>query len=105
MKKLTSALVIAATLISSSAYSATDVDICASVQKFSASVMRHRQQGDSFSRMMKVVSASDHPEVKSKIIISAFDRPRYGSEKYVRESISNFANDMAVSCYKVRTSK
>jgi len=59
--------------------------------------MEHRQLGTSMSKIMKL-SGSD--EIGRKIVVDAYENPRWSTESSIKKSIENFKNKWFLSCFK-----
>lgn len=81
-----------------SAYAAEETEgkklTCEDLENLARSVMNSRQSGVSMSDMVKVA-----PEFKW-MIIAAFEQPRFSTEENQTEASQDFANTIALACYK-----
>jgi hypothetical protein len=103
MKKIT--LAIAALLASTSAFAqtASSEAVCTKLSQLSAQIMKNRQAGTPLSGMMEVTSKSTNAEVNRvtrKILLLAYDEPRFGTESYQQRSINDFSNKIMLACLK-----
>jgi hypothetical protein len=61
-------------------------------------LMEARQRGAAMSKAMETVEAGD--ELHRKMIIAAWDSPRYSTQEHQRRAIEDFENDVYLQCVK-----
>ncbi len=100
MKKLLTATMLALSL-TSWAQSKTD-ERCSELAEFSNTVMQARQRG---IEMQRLVQLSEGNELAIRIIIEAYEVPRYRTSEYQQNAATEFANKIQVTCYKALLKK
>jgi hypothetical protein len=100
MKKLLTATMLALSL-ASWAQSKTD-ERCSELAEFSNTVMQARQRG---IEMQRLVQLSEGNELAIRIIIEAYEVPRYRTSEYQQNAATEFANKIQVTCYKALLKK
>jgi hypothetical protein len=68
---------------------------CESLGKLATNVMTSHQSGTSMSELMKLANGNDFIE---KIIISAYESPRYSSKKMQDRSTGQFRDKIYLEC-------
>ncbi|WP_205387814.1 hypothetical protein, partial [Pseudosulfitobacter sp. DSM 107133] len=63
-----------------------------------ATFMRSSQDGIPLSRLLKV-SGIQRNTLTYKILLTAYEQPRFSTEVYQREAIANFRNGVELACY------
>ena len=97
---------IAATLIGATAPAiAQDDDYCRRFARLAGSVMDARQSGADISEMLDHASeyAETNPrivELNRVLVLTAFETPRFRTEKNQKRAISEFRNAMHLNCLK-----
>lgn len=82
--------------------------LCGQLYDLSFKIMTMRQQNVSISEQMGTidemgkVNHQNKPihDLLRKVIISAYEEPRYEVEKNKKQAALDFANDWATTCYK-----
>lgn len=76
--------------------------LCGSMGDFAEAVMARRQEGVVMSALRAAVldPASPYYDAMSSVIIEAYGKPRYSTEEYRAEAITNFRNDTELTCYQ-----
>lgn len=74
---------------------------CKNAQDIAESIMKGRQQGVAMSKMMEVAEG-DAANILEALIIEAYDRPRYSTEKMQQRSVQGFRDDVYLECVKAR---
>jgi hypothetical protein len=100
MKKLLTATMLTLSL-TSWAQSKTD-ERCSELAEFSQTVMEARQRGIDMQRLIQL---SQGNELAIRIIIEAYDVPRYRTSEYQQNAVTEFANKIQVTCYKALIKK
>lgn len=93
-------------LISSNSFAS---QFCEMLQRISYQVMLSRQQGIPLSKEMELINGLEKTESKSsratqilkKIVISAYEEPKYEAKVNQEKSAVEFSNDWALACYKL----
>lgn len=100
-----SLIAIAALIFAPSAAIASDDDgFCSTVEAFAKGIMIQRQNGGSFSDMMSKARTGDTWEgLLVEITKQAFDEPRWYGEEMIDRASTDFANEWAANCYRVKT--
>lgn len=101
------AVVLSAGAFSSSAFSAdkpagNGEDECAAFHKYAVTVMDARQAGVAMPKMMEMAGDS---ELLRHIVVQAYKRARFGSEKIQKREIDDFANDIYLECFEAVSAK
>lgn len=78
---------------------------CQSIYDAAEQVMKGRQSGVAMPKMMGVVNNFDgvsesFKEAYKSIIIAAYEQPQYSTEKMQQRTVTKFANDFSLQCYK-----
>ncbi len=102
MKKLILTLICVVGL-SSVAYSDDTHETCKRVEQIAGVIMEKRQAGASMSAMIDATNSveSSSKNLLNKIIKDAYDYPRYSSEEYRQEAVSEFENKYYGICLKI----
>ncbi len=87
--------------LTSWAQSKTD-ERCSELAEFSNTVMQARQRG---IEMQRLVQLSEGNELAIRIIIEAYEVPRYRTSEYQQNAATEFANKIQVTCYKALLKK
>lgn len=69
---------------------------CAEIGALAYTIMEVRQSGRPMSVLMEI--ASETPSLQ-RLVIAAYDTPRYSTKKYQLEAASDFRNDVEAICY------
>lgn len=93
MKKLFLAAVLALSVFS---VQAEEKHFCESVGELATVVMQKRQEGIDLSKMLAL--AKDNSGVKA-IVLDAYNSPRYSTDKYIADAISDFSNKWVLACH------
>ena len=75
-------------------------NVCSLIDIYAKNVMEIRQMGGSMSDLMGMVDDGDYKDLYETIIISAFEVPRYNTEKNKQNAISDFTNKQYLECVK-----
>jgi len=76
---------------------------CKSISTLAGTIMKARQAGTSMSEMMEVKIGPDVKDLATSMIVSAFETPRFNTEKIKQETISDFRDDWYLKCVKAST--
>lgn len=109
MKKLLAAAFLLA--MSFMTHSATDTneDYCKNLHQLADNIMFFRQDGVSVIKQMELVESTkptkDFKRLMEMMIEKAYKEPKFGSEEYKAEAITEFANDIYIRCKQANRSK
>lgn len=70
---------------------------CIKFEELATKIMRDRQAGTPVGQVLARTGGDD---LLRKVVLEAYDTPRFGSDKYQQRAITEFANKWAVECYK-----
>ncbi len=76
---------------------------CALMGELATTIMRGRQSGVPLTEMMRAGTQSDNPvanDLTRKMILAAYDLPRYSSDGMQARAVTDFANDVVLICYQ-----
>lgn len=76
---------------------------CKQWSEVSGKIMEYRQQGQLMSDIMGMFEGVDLNGAVQKIIVSAYELPRYSTDEYQERAIADFANDVFLGCVKGAT--
>ena len=85
---------------SASAFAQEKMD-CEGIGELAATVMKARQRGVPISKMMGIAT-SEAGEVNGglkSMILMAYKRPRYSSDRIQKSEIEDFRNQFELACY------
>ena len=74
--------------------------ICATLGELARTVMGSRQLGVPLSQLMEIVKDT---KVERRIVLEAYERPRFQSESLRQSSIEDFGNEWETTCYRARS--
>jgi hypothetical protein len=94
MKKITLAFV----AMASFDVLADNKKTCNGIEYFSRMVMEHRQMGTPMREVMELIDSKD--EFINSVIMSAYEAPKYSTEKHKKEEVNNFADAYYLACLK-----
>lgn len=84
----------------------TNAASCESIESLTRSIMRARQVGVSMVKVITSIKKSGMGEgskiAVKRIIIDAYDTPRYNSREYRQNAVDEFANRYYKRCVKSR---
>lgn len=76
--------------------------ICKSISSIATTFMEVRQRGDSLSESVDKIKNSNMDskgkKLSTAILMNAYEKPNYSSEKYKKRAINEFANDWYKAC-------
>ena len=90
------AIILAAAIAAAPAYA----DPCARIGSFAAEVMATRQSGAALSRVLAITD--DMPSIFRKIVLEAYEEPRYQSELHKQRSAQDYRNRWESACYRAK---
>jgi len=108
MKKL---LLIAFLLTASLATHSADTSdkYCRDVNQLAENVMFLRQKGVSVVRQMEIIESTkpsrDFKRFMEMMVEEAYKEPKFGSEEYKAEAMTEFANDWYIQCKQANRNK
>lgn len=84
---------------------AEDGNACESIYKAAEQVMEARQAGVAMPKMMGLVTnfegvTDGFKSAYKSIIIAAYEQPQYSTEKMQQRTVTKFANNISLQCYK-----
>lgn len=78
----------------------TDVPAtCKDLGQLAESIMEARQSGVTLSRSMEVAEGSDFTQA---LVLAAYQTPRFNTDEYQRESITDFRNAVELACFEAQ---
>jgi len=81
-----------------------ETDICPGLGGLAESIMRNRQDGVSMSEMMQIIPPDDGTDpvlpLVRVMIISAFEQPRFQTDRHQWREIQDFRADWELACYQ-----
>ena len=96
-----------ATPAQASEFTEEEAKFCATVSETAELIMKARQEAITRRVVTEAVTKDqDNNEIKNlwlSLVELAFARPRFTSEKYKQEAISDFSSDVYSTCYKSKT--
>ena len=95
MMNLKAAVAAVAIVAASSAVAETKQETCTTIGKLAAIIMENRQEGVDMSKLMEIAET----ELVQRLVIFAYEMPRYSSEDYKRTAVQDFANEAMGVCY------
>jgi hypothetical protein len=75
---------------------------CSTVGDMAEQIMKSRQSGMAISVLMDLVKDTKLPEGSAVegLILQAYEKPRFSTDKHIKRSIENFKNDGYMACVK-----
>lgn len=99
--KLTAIAITAALMSATMASTAmADESGCTGLASLAGSMMKNRQVGTDLSLMVDLVSKSTAKDLAMPILLAAYEQPRFDSPSYQQKAISDFKNEVMLSCMK-----
>ena len=106
MKKLLLISVLGFSSISSNTFAS---QFCDMIERISYQTMLSRQQGVPLSKEMGIINeiakteskGSKAPQILKKIVISAYEEPKYDIKENQEREAQEFSNDWTLACYKL----
>lgn len=75
--------------------------LCKSLSEMAGSIMKGRQGGVEMAAMMEVKQEdADVTQAARKIVVQAFEQPRYATKPMQEKAVVDFKNDQFLSCVK-----
>ena len=93
MKKLILAVALSLAVFSAQA---EESYFCESVGELATIIMQNRQKGVDLSKMLALSKGDDG--VKT-MVLDAYNSPRYSTDKYIADAVSDFSNKWVLACY------
>ena len=94
MMNLKAVVAAVAIVAASSAVAETKQERCTLIGKLAAVIME-KQDGVDMSSLMEIAET----ELVQRLVIFAYEMPRYSSEDYKRTAVQDFANEAMGVCY------
>lgn len=95
MMNLKAAVAAVAIVAASGAAAETKQETCTLIGQVAAVIMEDRQDGVDMSKLMEIAEA----KLLQRMVIFAYETPRYPSEGYKRKAVQDFANEAMAACY------
>ena len=95
MMNLKAAVAAVAIVAATGAVAETKQETCTTIGKLAAIIMENRQEGVDMSKLMEI----SETELVQRMVIVAYETPRYSSEGYKRTAVQDFANEAMGVCY------
>lgn len=89
--------IITAAIIAMATSAQAQEDPCPAFGGLAETMMIARQSGLPMSQMMELAGEED---IFRRMVIDAYDRPRYGTEEIQRLEIQDFRNEIEMDCYR-----
>jgi len=81
---------------------ASKEEFCAGVSGLAEEIMGVRQNGVPISKLVEAISKLDQePQLKEytkKIIVTAYDEPRWSTEQHKQQAVTEFGNMTYITC-------
>lgn len=79
--------------------------LCTIMGDTAEAIMRHRQSGAAMSVLMNALAGADTVDEGSRdagrrMVIMAYEQPRYSTDRNQRRAIADFRNDVEVACFR-----
>jgi hypothetical protein len=91
-------------LASASQSEASDNGVCKAISEIASVVMQARQIGVPMADLMDVFHKDDYKESEinliKKMVINAYEQPKFSTTKVQGETITEFSNQWHLSCVK-----
>ena len=91
---------VALTLASAPATQATIDEYCLEIGNTAENVMQARQDGAALSSLIALLEGRENTEFHRFLMITAYDRPRYGDPSMQRREIQDFRNEVESACFR-----
>lgn len=108
MKKLLLTIVLIATSFTTQSADTSD-KYCRDVNQLAENVMFLRQKGVSVVRQMEIIESAkpskDFKRLMEIMVEEAYTKPKFASEEYKAEAITEFANNWYIQCKQVNRNK
>ena len=70
---------------------------CELAVQIAEAIMQNRQAGTPISKMMEV---ADGNQAIIGLILVAYDTPRFSTQEYQLQAVTDFSNEVGLACYK-----
>jgi poly-D-alanine transfer protein DltD len=74
------------------------MEACKAIEKLAESVMSARQRGVAMSKMLEIVNDGEPNELVNAMVMDAWDKPRYSTERHQQRSISDYRDAAFGAC-------
>lgn len=74
-------------------------EMCSAASELAETIMRNRQDGVSMAKMMSV-EMGELKEAAEILIISAYEKPRFSTEKNKNDAVADFRDSVYLECIK-----
>ena len=74
---------------------------CGNVGDLATDIMKSRQSGLSMAKMMEAVAQVGENPLVDEMIISAYDSPRYSTERMQKRAVEEFRDKFYLDCVKI----
>lgn len=71
---------------------------CKSLEKLAGSVMSARQRGMAMSKMLEIVNEGESNDLVNAMVMDAWDKPRYSTEKHQQRAVSDYKDAAFGAC-------
>lgn len=95
-------LIAAAVAMSFMAQAEEKQDICGMVNELAGSIMSARQRGVDMAQAMKAAGENAEADFIRKIIIAAYEKPRYSVAENQQAAVTDFKNSVYLICVKLQ---
>ncbi|EPE99551.1 hypothetical protein RGCCGE502_05190 [Rhizobium grahamii CCGE 502] len=93
--------IVASFLLCAPAYAENSTETCRAVGETAKTVMEARQRNADMSKLMEIMDRTgEGKEFYRRIVILAYKRPAWHTQKLRDEAISQFSNDIQLACYQ-----
>ena len=75
-------------------------ETCGDLGELATTIMKNRQSGVSMSKMMDAIAGKDGGALPEKLIISAYDSPRYSTQRMQKRTVEEFRDEVYLGCVK-----
>ncbi|MBW9113170.1 hypothetical protein JNB88_05845 [Rhizobium cauense] len=92
-------------LVGIPAYAVSSTETCSAVGETAKSVMDARQKNTDMSKLMEIMDRTGDgdegtQEFYRKIVILAYKRPAWHTQKLRDEAVAQFSNDIQLACFQ-----
>ena len=71
-------------------------ETCEKVGELAGLIMTARQNGAAISKVMAAMDADSF----EKLVINAYEQPRYSGQEYKKRAVEDFRNEVETACFK-----
>ena len=75
-------------------------ETCGKFGELATTIMENRQSGVSMAKMMEAIAGGEENPLIEKLIISAYDSPRYSTERMQKRTVEEFRDEVYLECVK-----